>query len=101
MYLIDDGTGKGCSDDKINKSHLTIFGYPQNYSSLAMSINSPLIDNIIAIEQCNIRFNDVDNLEISTQNKKLKQFIKNIFEVYPELMTMFDTSLKRKMVLKH
>lgn len=100
MYLIDDGTGKGCSDDKINKSHLTIFGYPQNYSSLAMSINSPLIDNIIAIEQCNIRFNDVDNLEISTQNKKLKQFIKNIFEVYPELMTMFDTSLKKKNGLK-
>ena len=96
MYLIDDGTGKSCIGNKINKSHLTIFGYPKNYSSTVISINSPLINRIIAIEQCNQRFNNVDNLEIYTENKKLKQCVKNIFKVYPELITMFDTSLKKQ-----
>lgn len=96
MYLIDDGTGKGCNGDKIDKSHLTIFGYPKNYSSMVVSVNSPLINNIITIENYNQKFNKVDNLEINTKNKNLKQFIRSIVKIYPELITMFDTSLKKQ-----
>lgn len=100
MYLIDDGTGQGCVDDKINESHLTIFGYPKNHSSMALSINSPLINDIIPIEHFNQRFNSIDNLEIVTGNERLKGCIRSIIETYPELITMFDTSLKQQNGLK-
>ena len=96
MYLIDDGTGQGCVDGKINESHLTIFGYPKNHSSMDISINSPLINNIIAIEQFNQRFNSINNLEIGTENENLNGCIRIIIETYPELITMFDTSLKQQ-----
>ncbi|OLA94718.1 MAG: hypothetical protein BHW64_02490 [Candidatus Melainabacteria bacterium LEY3_CP_29_8] len=96
MYLIDDGTGQGCVDDKINESHLSIFGYPKNHSSIDIPISSPLINNIFAIEQFNQRFNSINNLEIGTENENLNGCIRIIIETYPELITMFDTSLKKQ-----
>lgn len=95
MYLIDDGTGNSCQKGEINRSHLTIFGYPKDYSSMAVSVDSPILNQLIDIEYHNKIYNKVENLEINTKNENLKNCVQDIIKTYPELITMFDTSLKK------
>ena len=96
MYLIDDGSGKAYEDDKINESHLTIFGYPKNYSLIYNLIKPELRDKSFKIWELNQKFNQVNNLKIDTKNEKLNYCIQNMIKTYPELITMFDTSLKKQ-----
>lgn len=96
MYLIDDLTGNSCPKG----SHLTIFGYPKDYSSMAVSVDSPILNQLIEIEKYNKIYNNIDNFEIDTKNENLKNCVQDIIKTYPELITMFDTSLKKKNGLK-